>query len=89
MLALFFEQFKDIFTSISISASYDDLKTLSNASSSLKKQSGQFSEIAAEYGIAYDQRDRLLCLLLEQSQSFFKHSHLRGQTFYRKYFYVK
>ncbi len=53
-----FEQFKDIFTSISVSASYDDLKTLSNASSSLKKQSGQFSEIAAEYGIAYDQRDR-------------------------------
>ncbi len=53
-----FEQFKDIFTSISVSASYDDLKTLSNASSSLKKQSGQFSEIAAEYGVAYDQRDR-------------------------------
>ena len=53
-----FEQFKDTFTSIGISASYDDLKTLSNASSSLKKQSGQFSEIAAEYGIAYDQRDR-------------------------------
>ena len=53
-----FEQFKEIFTSISVSASYDDLKTLSNASSSLKKQSGQFSEIAAEYGIAYDQRDR-------------------------------
>ena len=53
-----FEQFKDIYTSLGLSLSYDDLRTNSNASDSLKKQDGEFSEISAGYGFSYDQRDR-------------------------------
>ena len=43
---------------LGLSASYDDLKTDSTASDSLKKQSGTFEEIATSYGFTYDQRDR-------------------------------
>ena len=53
-----FEQFKDVYTTLGISATYDDLRTDSSASSSLKKQSGDFSEIAGNYGFTYDTRDR-------------------------------
>ena len=54
-----FEQFKDVVTSLGINASYDDLRTDSNASSSLKKQSGNFSEISGNYGFTFDSRDRV------------------------------
>ena len=54
-----FEQFKDVFLTLGASASYDDLRTLSTASSSLKKQSGQFSEIAGNYGLKFDNRNRV------------------------------
>ncbi len=53
-----FEQYKNIFTTLGITATYDDLRTDSNASSSLAKQSGEFSEIAGSYGFKYDGRDR-------------------------------
>ena len=53
-----FEQFKNIFTSLGLNLSYDDLRTDSSASSSLKKQKGTFSELAAKYGITFDKRDR-------------------------------
>ena len=53
-----FEQYKDIFTNLGLTASHDDLKTLDTASSSLKKQSGSFNEIAGNYGFRIDQRDR-------------------------------
>ena len=53
-----FEQFKNIFTSLGIELSYDDLTTTSNASSSLKKQAGDFVELSGKYGFKYDQRDR-------------------------------
>ena len=53
-----FEQYKNIFTNIGLSASYDDLRTVSSASSSLQKQSGEFSEIAGNYGIRFDSRNR-------------------------------
>ena len=53
-----YEQFKDIFTNLSLSATYDDLRTSSSASSALKKQSGEFSEIAGSYGFSIDKRDR-------------------------------
>ena len=53
-----FEQYKDVYTSLSLSASYDDLRTDSSASASLQKQKGEFSEIAGTYGITYDQRNR-------------------------------
>ncbi len=53
-----FEQYKDIFANIGLFYSYDDLRTQDNASASLKKQSGEFSDLAAEYGFKYDLRDR-------------------------------
>ena len=53
-----FEQYKDIFANLGIFASYDDLRTLDSASASLKKQSGNFSELAGVYGFKYDKRNR-------------------------------
>ena len=53
-----FEQYENIFVSLGLSASYDELKTDSSASSALKKQKGEFTEIAADYGFSYDTRDR-------------------------------
>ena len=53
-----FEQYKDITASLGVTASYDDLRTDSSASSSLKKQSGNFSEISGSYGFTYDRRNR-------------------------------
>ena len=53
-----FEQFKNIYTNLGIDLSYDDLRTTNNASSALKKQSGEFTELAGKYGFSYDQRDR-------------------------------
>ena len=41
-----------------LTASHDDLRTLDSASSSLKKQSGSFNEIAGNYGFRIDQRNR-------------------------------
>ena len=38
-----FEQYKDIYASLGLSATYDDLATQSTASNSLKKQAGTFS----------------------------------------------
>jgi outer membrane protein insertion porin family len=53
-----FEQYKDVFTSFGLSASYDDLRTDNTASAALKKQSGTFSEVAGNYGFTYDKRNR-------------------------------
>jgi outer membrane protein insertion porin family len=53
-----FEQYNNIFTDIGLSATYDDLRTDSLASESLKKQSGSFSELAVDYGAKYDTRNR-------------------------------
>ena len=53
-----FEQYKNLFADLGIVLTFDDLRTQSNASTSLKKQSGEFSEIAGVYGFKYDTRDR-------------------------------
>ena len=53
-----FEQYQDIFTNLSINATYDDLRTNSSASDSLKKQQGEYTELAASYGLMYDKRNR-------------------------------
>ncbi len=53
-----FEQYQDIFTNLSLNASYDDLRTNSSASNSLKNQAGEYSELAASYGLTYDKRNR-------------------------------
>ena len=53
-----FEQYKDLFLSLGLSASYDDLRTDSSASDSLKKQEGTYSEVSGNYGFSMDTRDR-------------------------------
>ena len=53
-----FEQYKDVYASLGLSASYDDLKTTTGASDSLKKQSGTFSEFVGSYGFSLDKRNR-------------------------------
>ncbi len=53
-----FEQYKDIFAKLGLNVSFDDLKTQNNASDSLKKQAGDFTEVSGYYGFTYDQRDR-------------------------------
>ena len=53
-----FEQFKDIFATLGLAASYDDLRTNSTASSTLKKNAGEFSELSGLYGFTYDKRNR-------------------------------
>ncbi len=53
-----FEQYQDIFTNLSLNATYDDLRTNSSASSSLKNQAGEYSELSASYGLTYDKRNR-------------------------------
>ena len=53
-----FEQYKDTFASIGLNFAFDDLRTNDSASSSLKKQSGEFTELSADYGVRYDKRNR-------------------------------
>ena len=53
-----FEQYKDVIASLGLSISHDDLKTDSTASDSIKKQSGTFDEVAANYGFTFDKRNR-------------------------------
>lgn len=53
-----FEQFRNIYTKLGVSAAYDDLRTDSSASQSLKKQAGEFTELAGVYGFSHDGRDR-------------------------------
>ena len=53
-----FEQYNNVFATLGLNLSHDDLKTDSTASDSLKKQKGQFTELAANYGFSYDLRNR-------------------------------
>jgi outer membrane protein insertion porin family len=53
-----FEQYKNLDASLGTSFTYDDLRTEDSASASLKKQSGEFIELAGNYGFTYDKRDR-------------------------------
>jgi len=53
-----FEQYKNLYAKLGLTASYDDLKTDGSASESLKKHSGTFSELAGIYGFSYDKRNR-------------------------------
>ena len=53
-----FEQYKDLFATLGLSASFDDLRTQGNASSSLKKQAGEYTDLNGTYGFKYDKRDR-------------------------------
>ena len=53
-----FEQYKDVYASLGITATYDDLQTDSSASSSLKKQNGTYNELLGTYGFMLDKRNR-------------------------------
>jgi len=53
-----FEQYNDVYATLGISATHDDLQTLDSASASLKKQSGTFNEISGNYGFSFDKRNR-------------------------------
>jgi outer membrane protein insertion porin family len=54
-----FEQYRNIYLSPTISYSYDDLKVNSGASESLKKQKGSFQDLSFDYGVLFDNRDRV------------------------------
>ncbi len=54
-----FEQYRNVRAHLGLNASIDDLQTQNNASSSLKKQSGNFSELAGTYNFTFDKRDRV------------------------------
>ena len=53
-----FEQFQDVYATLGLSASFDDLTTDDTASQSLQKQSGEFAEISGIYGFVFDKRNR-------------------------------
>ena len=53
-----FEQYEDIYFTPGLDLSFDDLKVDSSASSNLKKQAGDFTELIFNYGIDRDKRDR-------------------------------
>ncbi len=52
-----FEQFQNFFYSPSISASLEDLETNSNASTKLRSQAGDYTDIYFKYGLNYDLRN--------------------------------
>ena len=53
-----FEQYKDLYATFGIAATHDDLRTQADASDTLKKQHGAFSEITGNYGFSVDKRNR-------------------------------
>ena len=53
-----FEQYKNLFATLGLAATFDDLRTQTNASSTLKKQAGEYSELTGTYGFKYDKRNR-------------------------------
>ena len=57
-IATNYEQFEDIFFSPSLKLTLDDLEVDNTASSNLKKQAGSFTDLAFNYGISTDKRDR-------------------------------
>ncbi len=69
-----FEQYKDVGLTLGLDLSYDDLRTESIASDSLKKQSGSFTELSGLYGFNVDKRNRAFNptdgSILKFSQSF-------------------
>jgi len=53
-----FEHLTNLYVSPSITLAFDELKTTGDASSSMKKQAGNFTELTFGYGIEKDNRDR-------------------------------
>ena len=53
-----FEQYKNVFANLGLTASHDDLKATDGASSSVASQAGTFNEINGSYGFTFDNRNR-------------------------------
>ncbi len=53
-----YEQYEDVFFSPNISVYLEDLKTNSDASSQLQKQSGEYFDITSSYAFVIDKRDQ-------------------------------
>lgn len=53
-----FEQYKDLYLTSSLSVTHDDLTVDDTASSSMKKQAGTFTDLAFDYGVRVDKRDK-------------------------------
>ena len=53
-----FEQYADIYFNPSLDLTFDDLRVDDTASSSLKKQAGDFTDLQLGYGVQKDARDR-------------------------------
>jgi len=53
-----YEQYEDVFFNPNISVYLEDLKTNSSASNNLKKQSGEYFDIASSYSFILDKRDQ-------------------------------
>ena len=54
-----FERYRNVYLSPGLSLSYDDLQVQSNASESLKKQKGAFTDLSFDYSISTDKRNRV------------------------------
>ncbi len=54
-----FEQYRNIYLAPALTLTHDDLEVQSTASSALKKQAGAFTDLAFDYGIQLDNRDRV------------------------------
>ncbi len=52
-----FEQYENLFFSPGIRASLEDLETNASASSTLRKQDGNYSDLYFDYGLSYDLRN--------------------------------
>ena len=52
-----FEQYKNIYLTPTLNVTYDDLTVLGNASSSLKKQAGSYTDLSFGYSVQLDQRE--------------------------------
>ena len=53
-----FEQYKDVYLTGALAFTHDDMTVLDTASAALKKQAGTFSDLAFDYGIRWDNRDK-------------------------------
>ena len=67
-----FEQYENLFFSPEISVAFEDLKTNSTASSSLKKQEGNYEDFYFNYGLNYDVRNSSYKPSSGYKTSFFK-----------------
>ncbi len=54
-----FEQYKDVDVFLGLELNYDDLRADDTASASVKKQAGNFTELAANYSFTFDKRNRV------------------------------